>query len=215
MQLDLFQNPQKDIVLLPESKKVHLNESEDISKVVGLEYVPEFISIEEHDELLSYIHSEKWLDDLKRRVQHYGFKYDYKTRYVDYSMKIGNLPTWILGLSTKLYDLGYMDEVPDQMIVNEYLPGQGISAHVDCEPCFGDTIISLSLGSLCVMKFCNKLSNEKIEVLLEPRSIVILKEDARYKWTHEIAPRKKDTFKNREFHRNTRISLTFRNIKFS
>ena len=80
MQLDLFQNPQKDIVLLPESKKVHLNESEDISKVVGLEYVPEFISLEEHDELLSYIHSEKWLDDLKRRVQHYGFKYDYKTR---------------------------------------------------------------------------------------------------------------------------------------
>lgn len=215
MQLDLFQNPQKDIVLLPESKKVHLNESEDISKVVGLVYVPEFISIEEHDELLSYIHSEKWLDDLKRRVQHYGFKYDYKTRYVDYSMKIGNLPHWSLGLSTKIYDLGYMDEVPDQMIVNEYLPGQGISAHVDCEPCFGDTIISLSLGSPCVMKFCNKQSNEKIEVLLEPRSIVILKEDARYKWTHEIAPRKKDTFKNREFHRNTRISLTFRNIKFS
>ena len=215
MQLDLFQNQQKDIVLLPESKKVHLNESEDISKVVGLEYVPEFISIEEHDELLSCIQSEKWLDYLKRRVQHYGFKYDYKTRYVDYSMKIGNLPPWSLGLSTKIYDLGYMDEVPDQMIVNEYLPGQGISAHVDCEPCFGDTIISLSLGSPCVMKFCNKQSNEKIEVLLEPRSIVILKEDARYKWTHEIAPRKKDTFKNREFHRNTRISLTFRNIKFS
>ena len=92
MQLDLFQHPQKDIVLLPESKKVHLNESEDIAKVVGLEYVPEFISIEEQDELLSCIQSEKWLDDLKRRVQHYGFKYDYKTRYVDYSMKIGNLP---------------------------------------------------------------------------------------------------------------------------
>lgn len=196
-----------------ESKLTQLNDSENLKKIAGLEYVSDFITIEEHDELINCINNEKWLDDLKRRVQHYGYKYDYRTRYVDYSMKIGNLPDWINSVAKKIQASGFMDELPDQMIVNEYLPGQGISAHIDCEPCFGDTVISLSLGSTCVMKFSDKYSSEKIEVLLEPRSIVILKKDARYNWTHEIVPKKKDIFKNIPFERKTRISLTFRNIK--
>jgi alkylated DNA repair dioxygenase AlkB len=202
-----------DFGITNDSKLTQLNDLENLKKIVGLEYVSDFITIEEHDELINCINNEKWLDDLKRRVQHYGYKYDYRTRYVDYTMKIGNLPNWIISVAKKIQTSGFMDELPDQMIVNEYLPGQGISAHIDCEPCFGDTVISLSLGSTCVMKFSDKYSSEKIEVFLEPRSIVILKKDARYKWTHEIVPKKKDIFKNFSFQRSTRISLTFRNIK--
>jgi alkylated DNA repair dioxygenase AlkB len=202
-----------DFGISNDSKLTQLNDLENLKKIVGLEYVSDFITIEEHDELINCINNEKWLDDLKRRVQHYGYKYDYRTRYVDYSMKIGNLPNWIISVAKKIQTSDFMDELPDQMIVNEYLPGQGISAHIDCEPCFGDTVISLSLGSTCVMKFSDKYSSEKIEVFLEPRSIVILKKDARYNWTHEIVPKKKDIFKNIPFQRSTRISLTFRNIK--
>ena len=36
--------------------------------------------------------------------------------------------------------------------VNEYLPGQGIAQHVDCVPCFGGTVASLSLLSPCTMR---------------------------------------------------------------
>eukprot|EP01087_Luapelamoeba_hula_P016790 TRINITY_DN5196_c0_g1_i1.p3 TRINITY_DN5196_c0_g1~~TRINITY_DN5196_c0_g1_i1.p3 ORF type:complete len:178 (+),score=48.22 TRINITY_DN5196_c0_g1_i1:13-546(+) len=44
----------------------------------GLVYVAQLFSAEEQAQLLRYIDEEgTWLSDLKRRVQHYGFKYDY------------------------------------------------------------------------------------------------------------------------------------------
>ena len=175
-------------------------------------YVPEYIDKDEHDHLSRYVNSEIWLGDLKRRVQHYGYKYDYKAHYVDYSMKIGDLPEWVMPLVQRLKNEGYISELSDQLIVNEYTPGQGIASHVDCEPCFGETIISLSLGSPCVMEFTNKESKEKIEVLLEPRSLVVMKDEARHQWTHGIPAKKTDNFKGVKIDRQTRISLTFRNV---
>ena len=183
-----------------------------LNKIEGLMYIPDFITREEHTFLWQSINAEKWLDDLKRRVQHYGYKYDYKSRFIDYRMKIGNLPNWSMQLANRFQDADLMRESPDQLIVNEYLPGQGIANHIDCEPCFGDTIISVSLGSACVMDFINKYSREKIEVLLEPRSAVILRREARHEWSHGIASRKTDIFANTKIERKTRISLTFRNI---
>jgi hypothetical protein len=44
----------------------------------GLTYVENFITNEEERELLEHIDRGQWLFDLKRRVQHYGYKYDYK-----------------------------------------------------------------------------------------------------------------------------------------
>lgn len=189
-----------------------LNDISLLSEIKGLTYLPNYISQEEAEEFWKSINDEQWLGDLKRRVQHYGYKYDYRARFIDYSMKIGDIPNWIAPLAEKLKEEKYMAKVPDQLIINEYKPGQGIANHVDCEPCFDDTIISLSLGSACVMNFINKYTKEKINVLLEPRSLVILKEDARYKWTHGIAGKKTDTFNEEKYERQTRISLTFRNV---
>ena len=45
------------------------------------------------------------------------------------------------------------DFFPDQVTVNEYLPGQGIAAHVDTHEAFGHTLLSLSLVSGVVMDF--------------------------------------------------------------
>lgn len=194
------------------SKPKTLNNFSELSKIKGLIYIPEYITQEEHGILWKSVNSEKWLDDLKRRVQHYGYKYNYKSRFIDYSMKIGDLPNWVLPMAKRLKDEKYMQNIPDQLIINEYLAGQGIAAHIDCEPCFDNTIISLSLGSKCVMNFINKYSKEKIDVLLEPRSLVILQGEARYNWTHGISGKKSDVFKNQKYERQTRISLTFRNI---
>jgi alkylated DNA repair dioxygenase AlkB len=115
-------------------------------------------------------------------------------------------------LAYRLYDGNIISELPDQVIVNEYQPGQGISSHIDCVPCFTDTIISLSLGSACVMNFTGVPTGEKIPVLLEPRSIVVLKDDARYKWTHSIPARKVDHFYGQTITRERRVSLTFRKV---
>jgi alkylated DNA repair dioxygenase AlkB len=40
-----------------------------------------------------------------------------------------------------------MADIPDRLIVTEYEPGHGIAAHVDCIPCFGAIVYSLTLAS--------------------------------------------------------------------
>ncbi len=98
------------------------------------------------------------------------------------------------------------------IIINEYEPGQGIAPHIDCQPCFTGTIISLSLGSACVMDLMHKETREEKQLLLEPRSLLLMKEEARYKWTHGIAKRKSDRYEGRTITRRRRVSLTFRKV---
>ena len=122
------------------------------------------------------------------------------------------MPAWLQALGQRLVAAGHFEELPDQVIANEYLPGQGISAHVDCEPCFGDTIVSLSLLSSCEMAFREKASGARLGVILEPCSLVIMKDRARYAWTHEIPARKSDFIFGNKVERSRRISLTFRKV---
>jgi len=99
-------------------------------------------------------------------VQHYGWRYDYKARSVTNDLRIGALPDWLQSYAIRLQQAGYFPETPDQVIINEYHAGQGISAHIDCVPCFTDTIASLSLGSPCVMDFTQSKTGEKLSLLL-------------------------------------------------
>lgn len=179
----------------------------------GLKYIPDFISKSEHDFLLREIDKQPWLDELKRRVQHYGYKYDYKFHRINHSMRIAELPDWLQSFAERLKERGFFRETPDQVIVNEYLPGQGITNHIDCPPCFSDTIASLSLGSQCVMNFTNKDNeSEVIPYLLDVNSIVVLKEDARYNWMHGIKLAKSDNYFGHKIKRGRRVSLTFRKV---
>lgn len=180
--------------------------------IKGLHYIPEFISQEQSTLLLGKIDQEPWLDDLKRRVQHYGFKYDYKKRNIDMGMKIGELPEWAMELVSGFQTSGYMPYPADQLIINEYLPGQGIAAHIDCEPCFEDFILSLSLGSHCVMEFISKDKSQSEELLLEAGSLLLMSGEARYEWMHGIKARKTDFFEDRKLPRSRRVSLTFRKV---
>lgn len=180
--------------------------------IAGLRYMENYLSPDEHDHLLQAIDGEIWLTDLKRRVQHYGYRYDYKKRSVDPSMRLGNLPEWITPLAARLHSDGFSPDVPDQVIVNEYLPGQGIASHIDCEPCFGDTILSLTLGSACVMDFTHVATRTVVPILLQPRSLVVMQGAARYEWQHGIAARKTDVFESQIIQRGRRVSLTLRRV---
>ena len=100
-----------------------------IEHVKGLFYFPNFITEDEERELLNNIDAQQWCCDLKRRTQHYGFKYDYTKKRVNESMRVGEVPAF-LHPSRKLVTTLF-DKEPDQIIVNEYEPGQGISRHID------------------------------------------------------------------------------------
>lgn len=192
--------------------KIDEKTTPDIS---GLTYIPNFITKEEEHFLIENIDASPWINDLKRRVQHYGYKYDYKSRNVNDDAYLGPLPKWVMPVSQRLFAKGIFPAVPDQMIVNEYEPGQGISAHIDCVPCFGDTIASLSLGSSCIMEFSNPNTREKAEKLLEQRSLIVLSGKARYEWAHAIPGRKSDMMNGQKIYRLRRVSLTFRNVILS
>lgn len=182
-----------------------------VDGVNGLNYVRNFVTKAEHDFILEKINDEVWLDELKRRVQHYGYKYDYQKHEINKSMYIAPLPNWALEIAQRLHE-HYSPTLPDQVIVNEYEPGQGIANHIDCKTCFGDTIISLSLGSPCIMDFINPKQGLKNSLLLEPRSLIVMKGEARYQWAHGIAKRKSDNFEGQVFKRTRRVSLTFRTV---
>jgi len=183
----------------------------DYLGIQGLVYLPQLLSPEEQVRVLEEIDKEPWQNDLRRRVQHYGYKYDYKARAVDHSMYVGPLPPFAVEVARRLTSHGLITEFPDQLIVNEYRPGQGISAHVDCEPCFKNTIVTVSLGSTCEIDFVSIESREVRSTLLEPGSALVLRDAGRYRWMHRIMARKSD----HGVPRGRRVSLTYRNVILS
>lgn len=183
-----------------------------MSSPPGARVVRNFVSEQEAERLLAAIDESDWRADLKRRVQHYGWRYDYRARRVTEDMRLSPPPEWLRSVTDAVEASGQFGHRPDQVIVNEYLPGQGISAHVDCEPCFGPAIASLSLGGRAEMVFGHRKSGERRALRLEPLMLLILSGEARYDWTHEIPARKSDMINGARQPRARRVSLTFRTV---
>lgn len=181
--------------------------------IQGLNYLPNFVSAQEENLLLRSIDNEVWRDDLRRRVQHYGYIYDYRSREISKDMRIGSLPSWSYALISNFINMGLFTNEPDQMIVNEYLPGQGISPHIDCLPCFGGTIASLSLGARITMSLTKGPDTK--EIRLDRCSLLVLSGEARTLWRHGIASRKTDLLDGIRVPRQRRVSLTFRTVQVS
>ena len=186
------------------------------TEVPGLTYVPDFLSEREETELVAAIDGAGWNSDLQRRVQHYGWRYDYKARQIDVSMRLGPLPEWAARLAGRLVSEGLLSDLPDQVIVNEYVGDQAISKHVDAETSFADGIAMISLLESWEMVFREKKKPRRKESQwLDRRSAAVMTGDARYHWTHEIPKRKSEPKRMGErgrVKRGRRLSLTFRKV---
>jgi alkylated DNA repair dioxygenase AlkB len=77
-------------------------------------------------------------------------------------------------MADRLFADGLTPEPFDEMLVNEYLPGQGIALRRDYAP-FGRTVTSLSLLSPCVMEFRHPGTGRRERVLLDRRSLLVLR----------------------------------------
>jgi alkylated DNA repair dioxygenase AlkB len=177
----------------------------------GVVYVPDCLSVDDQCRLVGEIDAKEWSLELKRRVQHYGYRYDYKSRRIDPSMRLGPLPDFAIALVAGLPSLASFDREPDQLIVNEYLPGQGISAHVDCPACFDHRVAMFSLGWPYEMEFRHLDSPAVAKMVLGVGSLLVLTGESRYRWTHQIRARRQD----RGILRQRRLSLTFRTVLLS
>ncbi|HEY9607984.1 alpha-ketoglutarate-dependent dioxygenase AlkB [Allocoleopsis sp.] len=191
-------------------------ESETLT-IPGLTYIPNYVDIQEQNQLLKAIDAQEWsIESVEstRRIQQHGYRYDYQNGILVACNYLGDLPDWAMRIAKQLYSDRLTEIVLDQATVNEYEPGQGLRSHIDCVTCFGDILITLSLGSPYVMELTHSQTQEKREILLLPGSLLALEGEARYVWQHGVMPRDRDIYRGQEFVRSRRVSLTFREAAF-
>eukprot|EP00842_Homolaphlyctis_polyrhiza_P004753 jgi/Hompol1/5279/HPOL_004302-RA len=225
--------------------------------IPGLSMRLDFVTADEELELLRAINSnspagpsdssdpsdpkDHWQKLAQRRVQHHGFRFDYPANEVDRSAFDSldprpPLPLWTQPLLDRYASLFPLNNRPNQLTINHYIPGGGIAPHTDRHSSFLSPIVIISLGSGLVMEFRKAIdrSSDAIiacqsdqptsrnnaeqafvthNVFLAPRSLVVLDKEARYCWEHAIRPRKMDLVDGKVIERRERFSLTFRNVR--
>ena len=182
--------------------------------IPGLHCVPRFLNEAEQQNLLACIERSPWNTDMSRRVQHYGYRYNYRARNVISDDYLGPYPGWLQALAEKLAPGGShpcFDRLPEQIIINEYTRYQGIGKHVDA-PIFGPIVATLPLLEAWSMTF-RPVTNPAghTDITTHPGDLYLFQDPARSDFTHEIQRTAVDPVTHTA--RNRRISITFRTIK--
>lgn len=166
--------------------------------ICTLTLIPDFISADEERELVTNIVGNIPEAGARRslftrnKIQRWGSSKPY---YNDMVSSI--IPEYFQFLLDRLVAQNLVPLRPDSITMNQYLKNQAILAHID-DPKAGSVITVLSLQTPATMRFQKETRNFMVE--LPPRSVVQMRDDIRYNWTHEILPVQA-----------TRYSLVFRN----
>ncbi|XP_064478744.1 alkylated DNA repair protein alkB homolog 8-like isoform X2 [Ornithodoros turicata] len=152
----------------------------------GLELILDAVSEEEEASMLATFHVDNPQQSLKHRdVQHFGYEFQYELARVCKDPPLDRkIPLECLPFLDRLVGSGKLNELPDQLTVNRYQPGQGIAPHVDSHWSFEDGLVCLSLGASIVMDFRNPRTGAHVPLFLPARSALLLHEDSRFLWTH-------------------------------
>lgn len=169
----------------------------------GLSVHHDYITADEEATLVEEIDGGEWDGRIARRIQQFGV--DYRSP----GKLIGEVPLWAVRLSERFVADGFM-EMPDGLIVNEYLEGDGIAPHAD-KDWFGPVVVNLNLVDTWGLDMT--LGDVKLVIPMERRSVVVMAGPSRYEWHHAIAPRQKDVLNGVVKRRGPRrLSITFRTI---
>jgi alkylated DNA repair dioxygenase AlkB len=172
----------------------------------GLEYRAELVSREEEAELLKEFRELDFREYEfhgyfgKRRVVSFGLRYDPNESTV---RSTGDIPSFLLTLRQKAADFARLAPSElQQALVTEYTPGAAIGWHRD-RPAYCD-VIGISFSSSCRFRFRRQRGSgwERASLILEPRSVYLLRGPARTEWQHSIPPAER-----------LRYSVTFRSMR--
>ncbi|KAF9103198.1 Alpha-ketoglutarate-dependent dioxygenase alkB 6 [Mortierella sp. GBA35] len=214
-------------------------------------YLPDFITPAEEQTLIDKVLTApkpKWVHLKNRRLQNWGGIVS------DRGMIAEPLPDWLSYLFPRFRETGVFEGMdathqdPNHCLVNEYLAGQGIMPHKD-GPAYLPTVATVTLSSHCVLDFYkvsednaqedqqrdsatdgNRTQEPEFSLLVQPRSLLVLKEDVYKKYMHGIREITEDDLrkgnivnlpeampegidKTPVLERGTRISLTFRIVQ--
>lgn len=193
-------------------------------------YVPSFITESEEKLLIHNIEKTsayRWTQLKNRRLINYGGVPTQK------GMIAEEIPGYLQAYLDKINQLQIFDEAKaNHILLNEYNAGQGILSHFD-GPLFYPTITTISVGSHTVLEFHQPRSEDEnaaplsktpvFKLLVEPRSLLILKDDLYTSYMHSISEIEEDDLSDSLIRnldsstdeikpRSTRYSLTIRNV---
>ncbi|KAM3324088.1 alpha-ketoglutarate-dependent dioxygenase alkB 6 isoform X9 [Capsicum chacoense] len=121
-----------------------------VGSVPTVFYIPDFITDSEHDQLLNTIYDapiSKWKSLKNRRLQNWGGVVHEK------GLIAQDLPPWLTRITRRITEKsGLFPSSINHVLINEYLPNQGIMPHQD-GPAYYPVVAILSLGSPVVIDF--------------------------------------------------------------
>src|SRR5690348_12967743 len=171
----------------------------------GLEYRAELVSTDEEAELLEHFRELDFREYEfhgylgKRRVVSFGLHYDDESAVPTTE----DIPGFLLPLRRKAADFAKLAPSElQQALVTEYTPGAAIGWHRD-RPAYRD-VIGVSFSSSCRFRLRRKRGGswERASLIVEPRSVYLLRGPARTQWQHSIPPAER-----------LRYSVTFRSMR--
>jgi alkylated DNA repair dioxygenase AlkB len=172
----------------------------------GFAYRAALVSPEEEAELLEHFRELDFREYEfhgylgKRRVVSFGLHYDVNESKV---RSTADIPGFLLPLRQKAADFaGLAPSELQQALVTEYTLGAAIGWHRD-RPAYRD-VIGVSFYSSCRFRLRRKRGNDwqRAFLLVEPRSVYLLRGPARTEWQHSIPPAER-----------LRYSVTFRSMR--
>ncbi len=175
----------------------------------GFEYIPEFLSHEEEDDLVKHIrhialHAFNFQGfQARRKTQSFGYDYSFDKRSLS---KGEDIPPQFLPLIAHVAELGGIEASSiAELLITEYPPGAVINWHRDAPP-FKD-VMGVSLLEDCAFKFRpheKGLQGRKsvLSIPVARRSLYFIRGEARLQWEHSISPVA-----------GTRYSITLRTLK--
>jgi alkylated DNA repair dioxygenase AlkB len=169
--------------------------------VPGFTLRENYIDATEERSLLEHVSNEPWDTDWRRRVQRYGVGYG--------RGEARDFPAWLIPLAQRVARDANFPRFPENCVINEYRPRQGIAPHKDYGQ-FGPTIACVSLGSDVVLDFIRSDRKVRVPMHVPARSLWVIEGEARSKWLHGIAPRVSDVINGERRMRARRVSITFR-----
>lgn len=180
------------------------------NSVLGLDILRGAIEPAYRDTLVKMINDNvRWEQDSSRWRQCYGYKYDY-THDVLFREGDASLSPWVLELAKFAHDRKWTDKVAEQITVQKYGCGSSISSHVDSRKCFPGEILTISLVYSATYRMSDARNRVRFTTVLEPGDVVVLRDDARNLWKHEILKCKPAHNENAaSWHR---LSITLRNV---
>ena len=163
----------------------------------GLYYIENYLdeyNLNDVKKFIQNVNLEHIGNRASRRVAHYGYYYSYDRS------GLKTAPQIPVELNNLIY-LPLLNDVNfDQIIINEYKPGQKIAYHTDHQTLFGPIIACITVGQEVPIYF--KYGKEIKQVIPKEGSMYIMTGEGRYKWQHMS---NNDTS-------GTRYSITYRTI---